>query len=310
MTPILHHYPPSLFSEKIRALFGYLDLEWQSVIIPAIMPRPHLMPLSGGYRKTPILQIGANVYCDTAVIARTLAERAGNDTLYQHGFAAERAARWADTELFRITVALNFREQAVAAQMSQMSADDLAAFQADRAELSGGAPLVAGDPAAAEAHFQTDLADLEKRLTDSAFLFGDSPCIADFSVYHCLWFVQGNPANASLVKDWSAVTGFCSRMAEFGHAQVSHLSSEAALQIATDHQPEFPGSASMSEALSASISLGDDVNVAADDYGKNPIRGQLVHWDFHEIVVLREDPMAGSIMVHFPSQGFEVTVTS
>ena len=61
-TPILHHYPPSLFSEKIRTLLGYLDIKWQSVIIPPIMPRPHLMPLSGGYRKTPIMQVGANIF--------------------------------------------------------------------------------------------------------------------------------------------------------------------------------------------------------------------------------------------------------
>ena len=119
--PILHHYPPSLFSEKIRTLLGYLRLDWQSVIIPPIMPRPHLMPLSGGYRKTPIMQIGANVYCDTEIICRKLAEIAGDETLYAQGFAAERVARWADTELFRTTVALNFRPEALATQMSQMS---------------------------------------------------------------------------------------------------------------------------------------------------------------------------------------------
>ena len=78
--PILHHYPASLFSEKVRTLFGYLDIEWQSVTIPPIMPRPHLMPLSGGYRRTPILQIGADVYCDTQIICRKLAALAGDMT--------------------------------------------------------------------------------------------------------------------------------------------------------------------------------------------------------------------------------------
>jgi glutathione S-transferase len=88
MEIFLHHYPPSLFSEKIRLLLGYLELPWRSVIIPSIMPRPLLMPLSGGYRKTPVLQIGANVYCDSRIIARGLARHAGNTSLYAQGFAA------------------------------------------------------------------------------------------------------------------------------------------------------------------------------------------------------------------------------
>ncbi len=61
----LHHYPASPFSEKIRALLGVLDLEWYSVETSIIMPRPLLMPLSGGYRRIPVAQIGADVYCVT-----------------------------------------------------------------------------------------------------------------------------------------------------------------------------------------------------------------------------------------------------
>ena len=304
MTPILHHYPPSLFSEKIRALFGYLDLEWQSVIIPAIMPRPHLMPLSGGYRKTPILQIGANVYCDTAVIARTLAERAGNDTLYQHGFAAERAARWADTELFRITVALNFREQAVAAQMSQMSADEMAAFQKDRAELSGGAPIVGADPAGAEAHFATLMAELDASLT-SGFLFGATPSIADFSLYHCLWFVRNNPANTELVSRWSNVNAYVDRIGAFGHGRFEPLAPEAALAEGSAAEPVLPERGT--GTAERSVQPGQAVTVAADDYGRNPIAGELIRWDDEQIVILRNDDQAGNVCVHFPAIGFDVS---
>ena len=111
---ILHHYPPSLFSEKVRVLLGYLGLPWQSVIIPSVMPRPHLIPLSGGYRKTPIMQIGADIFCDTEIICRTLNVISDRADIYAPGFNAERIARWADTELFKITVALNFRPEAIA----------------------------------------------------------------------------------------------------------------------------------------------------------------------------------------------------
>lgn len=303
-TPILHHYPPSLFSEKIRTLFGYLKLDWQSVIIPPIMPRPHLMPLSGGYRKTPIMQIGANVYCDTEIICRKLAVLAGDTTLYAPGFVAERVARWADTELFRTTVALNFRPEAVAAQMSQMGTAEMEAFQKDRAELSGGAPIVSVDPAAAEADFVGLLENLENSLSQP-FLFGSKPSIADFSLYHCLWFVAGNEANAALLQGWSNVQDYLARMQGFGHGAYTEISAEAALAAGTEAEPQL-ADAAVDARLSAGLAAGSAVTVAPNDYGRIPVAGELMSWDHNEIVIAREDPQAGHIMVHFPNIGFEV----
>ncbi len=307
--PILHHYPASLFSEKIRTLLGYLEFEWQSVVIPAIMPRPHLMPLSGGYRKTPILQIGANVYCDTDIIARTLAHLAGDETVYAHGFAADRVARWADTELFRTTVALNFRPEAVASQMNQLSAEEIGAFMKDRAQLSGDRAPVQVDPAAAEAHFIECLQSLEESL-DQDFLFGPQPSIADFSVYHCLWFIAGNALNGKLISEFPGVGRFLGRMAAFGHGTLSELGAEAALAEGKATEPVSPSAAGVDPRISNGLTVGADVSVSADDYGRNPISGKLVHWTTHEVVIAREDPEAGSIMVHFPNMGFEVAPVS
>ncbi len=303
--PILHHYPPSLFSEKVRALFGYLDMDWQSVIIPPIMPRPHLMPLTGGYRKTPVMQIGAHVYCDTAIICRTLAARAGDDTLYRHGFAADQVARWADTELFRTTVALNFSPEAVAGQMSQMSAADMEAFAKDRAELSGGAPMVATAPDAARAQFQGDLARLDASLTEP-FLFGDAPTIADFSVYHCLWFIDGNPANRSMLDGWPNVRDYITRMAAYGHGNSTELTPEAALEIGTTSTPALDFPAVVDPRFAGSHKAGDSVSVSANDYGRNPLNGRLMHWSATEIIIERKDAQAGQIMLHVPNVGFEV----
>jgi hypothetical protein len=47
---------PSPFSEKVRLVLGYKQLAWKSVIVPAIMPKPDVVALTGGYRKTPFLQ--------------------------------------------------------------------------------------------------------------------------------------------------------------------------------------------------------------------------------------------------------------
>ena len=45
---ILHHYPNSPFSEKIRLILGFKSLHWTSVHIPAVMPKPDVVALTGG----------------------------------------------------------------------------------------------------------------------------------------------------------------------------------------------------------------------------------------------------------------------
>ena len=69
---ILHHFDASPFAEKVRLILGFKGLAWRSVQIPMAMPKPDVVALTGGYRKTPLLQIGADIYCDTALIARVL----------------------------------------------------------------------------------------------------------------------------------------------------------------------------------------------------------------------------------------------
>lgn len=103
---ILHQYDSSPFSEKIRLMLGYLELESLWVEIPPIMPRDDLMPLTGGYRRTPVLQIGREIYCDSALMAKVLAERAGDDRLFPVDAAAtaEVFAQWIDTFLDRKSV--------------------------------------------------------------------------------------------------------------------------------------------------------------------------------------------------------------
>ena len=79
---ILHHYLTSPFSEKVRLILGAKKLPWKSVFIPPIMPKPDVEVLTGGYRKTPFLQIGADIYCDSALIADVLEHLRPEPTLY------------------------------------------------------------------------------------------------------------------------------------------------------------------------------------------------------------------------------------
>src|SRR5215831_19159437 len=99
---ILHHFDYSPFAEKARLAFGLKGLAWRSVQIPMIMPKPDLMPLTGGYRKTPVLQVGADIYCDTRLIARELERRFPTPTLFPDGNRGLSLAltHWSDTALF------------------------------------------------------------------------------------------------------------------------------------------------------------------------------------------------------------------
>ena len=120
---ILHHYDTSPFSEKVRVMLGIKGLSWRSVIQPVIMPKPELIPLTGGYRRIPVLQIGADVYCDSQVIMAEIAERAGGAPLEGAGWAVN---LWADRLFFQSAVPIIFGEIEVPK-----------AFIEDREKLSG-----------------------------------------------------------------------------------------------------------------------------------------------------------------------------
>src|SRR5690554_7811450 len=107
---ILHHYPQSPFAEKARLMLGLKGLSWHSVMIPPVRPKPDLTALTGGYRKTPVLQIGCDVYCDTALISRVLDRLKPEPPVHrpeQSGVAVA-AGRWLDHHFFFAVIALLF----------------------------------------------------------------------------------------------------------------------------------------------------------------------------------------------------------
>ncbi len=305
----LHHYLSSPFSEKVRALLGYLELPWNSVLISNIMPRPNLMELSGGYRKTPILQDGANVVCDTKLICQHLAARAGNTSVYGAGFAATRLAEWADSTLFRTVVAMCFAPKALAVIAEQLGSDDLTAFMADRAKLTDGAAMTSLSPEVAEANFVHYLRELEDSLAGPSakpFLLGDSPSIADFSLYHGLWFAAQNPVVEQLFDGFDNVKNYLKPFMAWGQIKGVPASSEAALARGAEAEPELFAYGEYLPVVGANISIGDSVAVTPDDYGKIPCVGELLHISDVAIVVRRHDALAGEINAYFPRTGFEV----
>ena len=306
----LHHYLASPFSEKIRALLGYLDLEWYSVETSIIMPRPLLMPLSGGYRRIPVAQIGADVYCDSKLIARALAEHAGDDTLYAPGFAATRVADIADDLLFRIMAALSFRPEAITGLLQKggggggggagFGGVSLQDFAKDRAEYDGGANLAGMPVDLAEGALLHWLTELEGSVA-SGFLFGGKPSIADFSVYHPLWFLRNNPVNAPMIEAHAQVMGWLDRMEAFGQlGRVTPSDAETALQGAKAEEPR----ALEPVAIGVDAEPGDTVRVTPTDVARVPVEGELVRADAQEFAVRRTTEETGVVVTHFPRTGF------
>jgi len=260
------------------------------------------MPLTGGYRRTPSLQIDANVYCDTAVITRALVRHSGDETLFAPGFPAHRVAEWADGQLFRIVVALNFAPVAVGSMFGSLAGISMEDFAKDRAELSGGQPIQSVPASAAAAHLDDAMTGLEESLSGD-FIFGANPSIADFSIYHCLWFLRNNPVNAPLVEGFPKLLAWMARIADFGHGRRAEASGEEALATARGAEPVLPA---LDTRLPRDIALGERVVIAPVDYGRIPVEGELVGCSAHEAVLLREPAETGRVMTHFPRAGFDI----
>jgi glutathione S-transferase len=299
---ILHHYPMSPFAEKVRLILGFKGLAWRSVHIPNIMPKPDLTALTGGYRKTPVLQIGADIYCDTALIADVLEERAASPTLYPNGVAgASRIlAQWADSTLFWTAVAFAMQPAGLAHMFEGTPPEAIKAFGDDRAVFRANMPRMR--PSDANAAFALYLERLEETLGKQNFFFGAAPSIADFSIYHCLWFVMRGGPVAKILESFPALQSWRARMAAFGPGTQEKLDSSAAIAIARDATAE----SSSGNLESHGVALGDRVVAAATDTGTDPIEGTLYGATKSRFAIAREDQRAGRVVVHFPRLGFEL----
>ncbi len=300
---ILHHYPNSPFAEKIRLILGHKKLPWKSVFIPMIMPKPDLTALTGGYRKTPVLQIGADIYCDTSLICDVLEHLAPAPTLYPQAVngAARIVTQWADGSLFTAAMAYNFQPAGVAQVFAGAPAEGVQAFVADRAAMRGGAPRMASSDAAAT--YKSYLRRLANMLHGQDYLFGTQPCVADFAAYHPLWFTQERtPALAGIFDATPEVKDWMGRMKAIGHGTVGICSAEEALQTARRGTPAaLQGDVFQDEH---GIALGSQVVVAADTFGLEPTEGELIAATRTRYTLRRTDERAGTVHVHFPRVGF------
>jgi glutathione S-transferase len=301
---ILHHYAGSPFAEKIRLILGYKKLAWKSVSIPRIMPKPDVVALTGGYRRTPILQIGAHIYCDTALIAEVLERAAPAPSLYPPAQAAQARmiAHWADTHLFWTAIPYTMQPEGMKAIFAGASPEEIKAFGADRAAMRNNAPRMAAGEAIGQARVFVEWIDA--LFADGrTYACGDAPTIADFALYHPLWFILRAPPVAGILEGRERLRAWRERMREFRHGTHEDLSSTDAIAIARA-ATAAQGAASFADAHG--FVPGERVRVMPSDYAFDPVEGELVISAPNEIAVRREDPRAGVVMVHFPRVGYQM----
>jgi glutathione S-transferase len=298
--PILHHHDPSPFAEKIRLAFGIKQLAWQSVRVPMVMPRPALTPLTGGYRKVPVLQVGADVYCDTRLIVAELERRCPTPSLFpgaSRGLSLALAS-WSDRSFFEpgagLSMGLNrasIPREVIEDRKGFFNFMDFGRLEADIPHLF--------------TQFRAHLDLLEQMLADGRdWVLGEGPSFADIEAYFPVWMARGNVgAAAGLLEPFPRLLAWEARMQALGHGARREIDAAAALAQARDSTPLPAGEIVVDELR---LQRGARVTVTPDDYGRIPVEGELVTLTVREVAVRRVTPETGEVVVHFPRLGYRV----
>ncbi len=298
---IFHHYWTSPFAEKVRLVFGIKGLSWHSVEQPSIMPKPHLTALTGGYRRIPVMQIGADIYCDTQIILEELERRFPEPALTPRSGVTPGLGFWADRIFFGASVPLIF---------GSLGDKVDPAFVKDREALSGRPFDPAGMKAIVplmRAQWRAHATFIEDQLALSGDHLGAAPSLDDVHAYLNIWFLTAfAPAEGErLLAALPRVRAWAGRMKAIGHGAPTPMTPDAALEVArttpslTDeardvHDPD-------------GLAPGMAVTVAADDYGRDPVAGIIVASSARRIAIRRSDAKAGDVVVHFPRAGYVVS---
>lgn len=303
---ILHHYPASPVSEKVRVALGIKQLPWRSVEIPRVPPKPDVTPLTGGYRRTPFMQVGADIYCDSQCILRELHRRHPKPDFFPgHSEGVTWAlGRWTDTA-FDSAVRLS-----IGANADQLPEN----FLQDRGRLFFGRDwkveeLKAAIPHAA-AQVRAQFGWIEAQLADGrSFLMGVVPGLFDAMCYYLVWFVRARwQEGPALIAQFPRIEAWELRVKSIGHGLPKPMTAAEAIELARDSSPRTPEGEDPNDPQK--LRVGQQVSVVADaDSGETPVHGTVRRVDAYSIAILRDDPRVGTVCVHFPRVGYRVSRT-
>ena len=305
---ILHNYPQSPVAEKVRVAFGIKELAWHDVEIPRLPPKPLLTLLTGGYRRTPVMQIGADIYCDSQCIIRELERRYPSPTFMPSADIGLMwcLSRWTDGDLFSLGVKI-----VLAAAGDNLSED----FAKDRGLLYLGEDWAerlkqanAQLPHLA-AQLRSPLSWLNNNLSDGrTFLLGSEPAAVDAQFYHVVWFIRGRwDSGPSLLSEFTHLERWEKSVSAIGHGTSTALAPEDALALALSSEPTTVSQVTNNDpqglTVGTTVSIGPDV-----ESGEQRVKGIVRSADADTISIERTTDEVGTVCVHFPRTGYRVEV--
>jgi glutathione S-transferase len=303
---IFHHYPPSPVAEKVRVALGIKQLSWHSVIIPRIPPKPLLMPLTGGFRRTPVMQIGADIYCDSQCILRELQKREPEPSLYCNasGDASWALSRWSDTTLFELCAKIIL---AIAAPNMPEE------FSRDRGRLYFGPDYsyakIHDELPHLIAQLRAQLGWVDQQLSGiDDFMQGEQATLPDALIYYLVWFLRGRwEQGPEFLAQFPALVEWEQRVDNIGHGQSTDMEAQEALDVAKKAEPITP--AFVAENDPQHLKLGMKVSIAVDeDSGEQPVVGEVRFADRETIGVLISNDQVGTVCVNFPRVGYRIEI--
>ena len=302
---ILHHYAFSTFSEKVRIALGLKGLAYRSVDIPGLPPRPLLAPLTGGYRRVPVLQIGADIWCDTHIILPALERLFPSPTFYPagcEGIARGLSFAW-DRTLWIPTIGVltHFIGEHIPADFIKDRKEGYLGIDISKAAMAPELPLYRQRLIAQYAWLKTALSDGRK------FVFGDAPSALDLTCYQTLYLLRKNcpPEVDAMLGIDGPLPAWYQRIGALGHGTPTAMSPEEAFAAASDAQP-VAVTHLLPDGDPGGLRAGCLVTVTPDDNARVPVSGTLVAASDSEIIIHRRDPQAGDLHIHFPRLGFDV----
>jgi glutathione S-transferase len=300
---ILHHYEFSTFSHKVRTALGAKGLAWRSVDIPGMPPRPLLSPLTGGYRRAPVLQVGADIYCDTTLILPTLERLHPAPSLFPAGsegvaeglaFAWERQM-WIPT----IGVLVHYIGEHIPPEFLKDRKESYLMVDISKQAM---APRFEADVQFVRAQ----LAWLKRALGSRPYLFGDAPSAADLACWQTIYLLRKNcPAEVDALLGLAPIVPWFDRLAALGQGAPMPMSAEEAFEVARAATPA-PVAHLAADGDPGGLKAGTPVTVTPDDNARVPVTGTLVAASDSEVVIHRLDDRAGDLHIHFPRLGFDI----
>lgn len=289
---VLHHYENSPFGQAMGLALGLKGLAWKSVLQPDIAPKPELSALTGGYERIPVLQIGSDIYCDTAIIVDALEALKPEPSLYPEplGFAGRLITLWSGSSWFMPAVgtALGTDPTIVSEEFWE---DRAKRFGMDRKKFLPAVPHLVGQ-------FNAGAALVAEALVDGRdFISGSQPGHADILLYMNIRFVGFAGRKPSDFGE--KIATWYDRVDSIGYGEHEEWTGEQAIAYARQSEPVGQFSVQEGHGFSA----GDSVSVKTETPDPAAVSGILVGLDDRKIVIVREDDRAGRLHIHFPRLG-------